>query len=69
MNTLADFPADRFAIHAYCDCGHSAKVNTGALPAHLTIDELKARLCCQACRRRGVRITIAWTACGGFQYG
>ena len=25
-NTLADFPADRFASRANCECGHNAAV-------------------------------------------
>ena len=47
MNTLADFPPDRFAIHAFCTCGHRGQVDTVNLPLSLPMDTLHARLCCQ----------------------
>lgn len=40
MNTLADFPPDQFQVHAYCRCGHSGEVNTGALPTDLPMPRL-----------------------------
>jgi hypothetical protein len=67
-NTLADFPPDRFAIHAYCECGHDAKIDLERLPSTLAIDTLRARLRCAACGRRDVSIRIGWTAAGGFAH-
>ena len=67
-NTLADFPPDRFAIHAYCACGHQARVPTEALPVGLSVDVLRARLRCQACGSHKASIRIGWTAAGGVQY-
>jgi hypothetical protein len=45
--TLADFPPDRFVIHAYCMCADRARVDTMAPPAELEIDTLRGRLRCQ----------------------
>jgi len=67
-NALADFPPDRFAIHAFCACGHQAPIDTTRLPASLTIDILRARLRCGACGGREVSIRIIWTAAGGFHH-
>ena len=67
-NTLADFPPDRFAIHAFCECGHSDQVATARLPGELSIDALRSRLRCSVCGSRQVSIRIVWTAAGGFQH-
>jgi hypothetical protein len=67
-NTLADFPADRFAIHALCECGHQARVPTETLPPALRVDVLRAALRCQVCGSRQVRISIVWTAAGGYAH-
>jgi hypothetical protein len=67
-NTLADFPCDRFAIHGYCECGHSAQIDLEVLPPKLTIDALRVRLRCGACGGRDVSIRIGWTAAGGFKH-
>ena len=67
-NTLSDFPADRFAIHAYCGCGHDAALPIATMPQHTTIDALRGRLRCLACGSRGVRISIIWTAAGGYAH-
>ena len=32
-NHLADFPPERFAIHAYCACGHDAQIDVERLSA------------------------------------
>jgi hypothetical protein len=63
-NTLADFPPDRFAIHANCTCGHDALIDSARLAETLTIDSLRARLRCGACGGRDVSIRIGWTAAG-----
>lgn len=65
---LADFPPERFAIHAYCVCGHGAQIDLEALQPTLTIDALRARLRCGACGGRDVSIRIWWTAAGGFKH-
>jgi hypothetical protein len=65
-NTLSDFPADRFAIRAYCECGHDAALPIATMPQDMTIDALRARLRCQRCGARGVRISIIWIAAGGY---
>jgi len=67
-STLADFPPDRFAIHAYCECGHSARVGADRLPADMQIQWLRSRLRCGACGSRQVSIRIEWTAAGGYKY-
>lgn len=67
-NVIADFPADRFAIHAHCPCGHGARLDLERLPADLTIERLRARLRCRACGGRAVGIRISWTAAGGFAH-
>ena len=67
-STLADFPPDRFAIHAYCARGHQARVPPETLPRDLLIDALRARLRCQACGGREVSIRIVWAAAGGFKH-
>ena len=67
-NTLADFPPDRFAIYAFCECGHTDQVATARLPAELPIDALRSRLRCRVCGSRQVSIRIIWTAAGGFHH-
>jgi len=67
-NTLADLPPDRFAIHAFCECGHQASTDTVRLPAELLIDALRSRLRCRVCGSRQVSNRIIWTAAGGFHY-
>ena len=67
-NYLADFPPDRFAIHAYCEYGHGAKIDTERLPSKLAIAALRALLRCGACGGRDVSIRIGWTAAGGFAH-
>jgi hypothetical protein len=67
-NVIADFPANRFAIHAHCPCGHGARLDLERLPAALTIDRLRARLRCRACGGREIGIRISWTAAGGFAH-
>ena len=42
-NHLADFPPERFAIHAYCTCGHDALIDSARLAETLTIDSLRPR--------------------------
>jgi hypothetical protein len=68
QNTLADFPPDRFSIHAYCECGHNAQIDLARLSENLTINSLRARLRCAACGGREISIRIGWTAAGGFRY-
>jgi len=68
VNTLSDFPADRFAIHAVCDCGHMAVVDTSRLPGGLPVPVLRQSLRCQACGERASGIRIIWTAAGGFAH-
>ena len=68
VNTLSNFPADRFAIYAVCNCGHMAAVDTSRLPGSLTIPALRQSLRCGACGERATGIRIIWTAAGGFAY-
>jgi hypothetical protein len=69
-NTLDDFPADAFAIIAFCDaCGRSRPLERGALPEGLTIADLRRRLRCAACGSRETSIRIVYAAAGGFRYG
>jgi hypothetical protein len=68
MNRLADFPNDRFVIHAVCECGHMAAVDTSRLPADLSIPTLRASLLCSACGARAAGIRVIWTAAGGFAH-
>ena len=37
-NVLADFPADRFDIVAFCHCGHQAVLDLSRIPPGLSID-------------------------------
>ena len=67
-NTLADFPPERFAIYAFCECGHQASIDTASLPPELPVDTLRSRLRCRACSSRQVSIRIVWTAAGGFHH-
>ena len=67
-NLLADFPLDRFAIHAFCECGYDAQIDLASLPETLTVDVLRARLRCTVCGGREVSIRIGWIAAGGFKY-
>lgn len=67
-NSLADFPPDRFAIVAFCACGHQAAIESGGLPADLPMLILQRSLRCAACGGRGASIRIVWTAAGGFKH-
>jgi len=67
-NALADFPPERFAFHAFCECGHTDQVDTDRLPAELPIDVLRSRLRCSVCGSRQVSIRIIWMAAGGFHH-
>ena len=46
-NLLRDFPADLFAILAFCDtCDHSAPLDRDRLPPGVTVKALRKRLRC-----------------------
>ncbi len=68
VKTLSDFPADRFAIHAICDCGHMAMVETTRLPDDMSIPLLHQSLRCGPCGERASGIRNIWTAAGGFAH-
>jgi hypothetical protein len=69
-NLPQDFPADQFAIVAFCAaCGRSAVLERARIPAGLTVQALPARLRCRACGSRDASIRIIYTGAGGFQYG
>ena len=64
-----DFPPDRFAITAYCRCGHSAQVDCRLIPPNTLINSLRPRLRCKVCGRREPTLNIRrWSAAGGFKY-
>ena len=67
-NTLADFPPDCFATHAYCECGHYGQIDLSKLSPTMEIETLRARLRCQACGGRNVSIGIVRTAAGAFEH-
>lgn len=67
-NTLADFPPDRFAIAAFCACGHSAQIDYRRLPYETPVNSLRSGLICKVCGRRDPGIRIHWAAAGGFKY-
>lgn len=52
VNTLSDFPAERFAIYVVCDCGHMAAVDTSRLPGDLQVQVLRQLLRGGACGER-----------------
>ena len=68
LNVLSDFPPDRFAIHAACDCGHMAPIDTTRLPADLPVPVLRDSLRCRVCGGPAAGIRIIWTAAGGFAH-
>ena len=68
VNTLSDFPADRFAIYAVCARGHIATVDTSRLPGDMPIPVLRQSLRCEACGERASGIRIICTAAGGFAH-
>lgn len=50
-NPLADFPADSFAILAFCEtCGRQSRIDRTRVPANVTVEELRGRLRVQAAR-------------------
>ncbi|HPE80114.1 MAG TPA: hypothetical protein PKZ35_08880 [Gammaproteobacteria bacterium] len=67
MNTLADFPPDRFSTTGYRACGHQARLPLDHLLADLRVDVLRARSPCAACGGREVSIRIGWIAAGAFK--
>lgn len=67
-NVLADFPADRFDIVAFCHCGHQAVLDLSRVPPGLSIDTVRARLRCRRCGDREASIRLVWTAAGGFRH-
>ena len=68
-NRLADFPPDRFAIMAYCTCGHSPRIDCQVFPPDTLVNSLRPRLVCWACGRRDPGVRILWSGAGGFKYG
>jgi hypothetical protein len=68
MNTLADFPPDRFAIIAHCTCGHSGQIDTTVLPPDLPMSVINHALRCSACGGRASGVRIIWTAAGGYAH-
>ena len=66
--TLVNFPCDRFSIHAYWECGHSAQIDLGRLPSSLTVDALQPWLTFGTYDRRSVSIRIGWTAAARFKH-
>jgi len=60
-NTLADFPPDKYMLLVYCyDCQRRPELNRDAVPAEMTIPELRARLVCSACGSRSTELHIVW---------
>ena len=59
-------PDDRVKIE--CACGHIAwltagMLGTGGLPPHAKLLDMKRRLKCQSCRRRGRgEVSVEWAA-------
>ena len=51
-NKLTEFPSDRFAITAYCQCGHSAPIDYRLLPPETLVNGLMPRLVCKVWGRR-----------------
>ena len=69
-NLPDDFPADSFAILAFCDtCDHSAPLERDRFPLGITVKALRQRLRCSACGQQGGSVRIAYTGAGGFRYG
>jgi hypothetical protein len=69
-NVLDDFPAEAFAIIAFCDaCEHRAPLDRSKVAAGITVQELRGRLRCSSCGSRETSIRIVFTGAGGFHHG
>ena len=69
-NLPQDFPAEQFAIVAFCAaCGRSTDLDRARIPARLTVQALPTRLRCSTCGSKDASIRIIYTGAGGFQYG
>jgi hypothetical protein len=69
-NTLADFPAESFAILVLCEaCGRQKWLDRATVPAGVRVQALRERLRCSACGSRTGSIRIVYTGAGGFRYG
>ena len=69
-NTLADFPAERFTLLAFCDtCGRQVTLDHTALPQGLTVNDVRHRLQCSACGSGETSVRIVYSVSGGFHYG
>jgi hypothetical protein len=69
-NTLADFPAETFAILAFCErCGRQGRLDRAKVPAGVTVQELRERLRCSGCGSHTGSIRIVYMGAGGFRYG
>jgi hypothetical protein len=67
-NMLADFPADRFDIVAFCICGHQAVLDLSRIPPWLLIGTVRSRLRCRRCGAQEASIRVVWKAAGGFKH-
>jgi hypothetical protein len=69
-NSLDDFPAENFAILAFCDtCGHQARLDQTRIPVGTAVQALGKRLRCLACGSHATSMRIVYTGAGGFRYG
>mgnify|MGYP001825022516 CR=1 FL=1 len=69
-NLPQDFPADQFAIVAFCAaCGRSTVLDRARIPAGVTVQALPVRLRCTGCGSRDASIRIIFPGAGGCQYG
>lgn len=59
-DTVSNFDATRFSIHAYCPCGHHALLNVPSMPPQLRIVEIRERLRCVQCGARGPQVIRAY---------
>ncbi len=59
LDTLADYPLEKYHITGYCQCGHTGIVNGGQLPGDTRLDGLEQGLRCCACGARHPRVIIA----------
>ena len=59
VNTLADFPPDRFDTIAFCnDCDHQGRVPPETLPPDMPMDAFDIQLRCSECGSRNAQVRI-----------
>jgi len=68
-NTLADFPADQFSLLVYCcRCQRRPELDRSAVPAEMTIPDLRTRLVGSACGSRSTELHIVWHGGAGSRF-